>query len=113
MAFSEKPAGKRENRLGFSLRVVCDPPVMLPLRFLPNPKEIERLESIDGRVPSCPTLGFDMLTGGYDFFAAFSSAFAVFFPKIELVLEKIDPMVFERLWLFCSVGAESSEKPEV
>jgi hypothetical protein len=59
----ENDAGSRENLLGFSDNVVWDPPAILPLLFLPKPKDIDLLESIDGLGTSWPT-EFAMLTGG-------------------------------------------------
>jgi hypothetical protein len=71
IAFREKPPGRRENLLvGLSWRVDWEP-LMLPLLFLPKPKEIERRESIDIRELSALPTAPVMLTGGY-FLLAFS-----------------------------------------
>jgi hypothetical protein len=67
MAFKENEAGRRENLRGFSTDEAPPEPAILPLRFLPNPNDIERRdESIDclGLSPPTPP---DMLTGGYLF----------------------------------------------
>jgi hypothetical protein len=98
IAFSEKDAGRRENLRGFSWSVVVWEPVMLPLLFLPKPKDIERRESMDCLGVSCCPTPPVMLTGGY--FLGFSSDFSAFRfpPNIELVLLKIPPIVFDLLW---------------
>ena len=97
IAFKEKDAGRRENLRGFSCRVVVWEPVMLPLLFLPKPKDIERRESMDCRGVSCWATALVMLTGGY--FLVFSSDVAAFRfpPNIEFVLLKIPPIVFDLL----------------
>jgi hypothetical protein len=69
MAFKENDAGNNENLRGLSCSVVVWEPVMLPLLFLPKPKDIERREeSIDCLGVSVPATAPVMLTGGYDFF---------------------------------------------
>jgi hypothetical protein len=113
IAFSENEAGRRENRRGLSWRVVvCDPPVMLPLLFLPKPKDIERRESIDWRGESWATAP-DILTGGYFFvFSGFSSCSEFLLPpKREFVRLKIPPIVLDLLCPLSGAATVPSGKP--
>jgi len=85
---------------------------MLPLLFFPNPKEIERRESIDCLGWSCCPTRSVMLTGGYLFGLDSSAAGAFRFPpKIEFVLLKIPPIVFDLLCPLPGLGSYSPDPP--
>jgi hypothetical protein len=122
MDFSENEFGSNENLrdAGLSCKVVVCEPVMLPLLFLPKPKDIERRESIDWRGVSAPAgTAPDMLTGGYDLlgFSCFSwvwlcSVF-LFPPNTEFVLLKKPPIVLDLLWPFVSGAGADPGRPAI